>query len=145
MEKLVSEMAGKSVADVIAAGSTKLASVPSGGAAPAAAAAAAAPAAGGAPAKEEKKKEEPKVRREPPGGDPGLQVLGIDTHDGALTHSVPHCFTGGGGGGDGLLSVRLSNTPLPEAAERTRQSSLACNGTPMQWALSTHASRTGLA
>jgi ribosomal protein L12E/L44/L45/RPP1/RPP2 len=67
VEKLLSEMAGKSAADVIAAGSKKLASVPSGGAAPAGGAAAA-PAAGGAPAKEEKKKEEPKVRREPGGG-----------------------------------------------------------------------------
>ena len=66
VEKLLSELAGKSVADVIAAGSKKLASVPSGGAAaPSAGGAAAAPAAGGAPAKEEKKKEEAKVRREP--------------------------------------------------------------------------------
>jgi large subunit ribosomal protein LP2 len=64
VEKLLSEMAGKSAADVIAAGSKKLASVPSGGAAPAGGAAAA-PAAGGAPAKEEKKKkEEPKEEEE---------------------------------------------------------------------------------
>jgi len=59
LEKLVAELDGKNVADVIAEGQEKLASVPSGGAV------AAAPAAGGAaaggeeaPAAEEKKEEE---------------------------------------------------------------------------------------
>lgn len=59
LTKLISELEGKSLADLIAEGSAKLASVPSGGGG-----AAAAPAAGGAaPAdapKEEKKKEEEK-------------------------------------------------------------------------------------
>ncbi|WFD24194.1 hypothetical protein MEQU1_002891 [Malassezia equina] len=59
LDKLVAELDGKNVADVIAEGQEKLASVPSGGAV------AAAPAAGGAaaggeeaPAAEEKKEEE---------------------------------------------------------------------------------------
>lgn len=59
LDKLVAELDGKNVADVIAEGKEKLASVPSGGAV------AAAPAAGGAaggadeaPAAEEKKEEE---------------------------------------------------------------------------------------
>lgn len=79
VEKLLSELAGKSVADVIADGSKKLASVPSGGAAPAAggAAAAAAPAAGGAPAKEDKKKEEKKEEEEEEVRQD--QVLGIES------------------------------------------------------------------
>jgi len=59
-EKVVKELTGKKVNEVIAAGSAKLASVPSGGGA-AAPAASAAPAAAkaGSPAKESKKKEEP--------------------------------------------------------------------------------------
>ncbi|MBW0473737.1 hypothetical protein O181_013452 [Austropuccinia psidii MF-1] len=60
LAKLISELEGKSLADLIAEGSTKLASVPSGGGG----GAAAAPAAGGAAAaeapKEEAKKEEAK-------------------------------------------------------------------------------------
>jgi len=58
LDKLVSELEGKSIDEVIAAGSEKLASVPSGGAA---AAGGAAPAAAGGAAeekKEEKKEEE---------------------------------------------------------------------------------------
>ena len=64
IEKLLKEMAGKTVASVIAAGSAKLASVPSGGGGGGGGApAAAAPAAGGAAAKkEEPKKEEKKAR-----------------------------------------------------------------------------------
>ncbi|GAA6023139.1 hypothetical protein JCM10207_005738 [Rhodosporidiobolus poonsookiae] len=58
VEKLVSELSGKDLAEVIAAGSAKLASVPSGGAAPAAAAGAAA--GGAAEAAPEKAKEEEK-------------------------------------------------------------------------------------
>eukprot|EP00088_Acartia_fossae_P003136 TRINITY_DN11300_c1_g1_i1.p1 TRINITY_DN11300_c1_g1~~TRINITY_DN11300_c1_g1_i1.p1 ORF type:complete len:112 (-),score=67.13 TRINITY_DN11300_c1_g1_i1:216-551(-) len=59
LNKVVGELAGKSIDDIIAAGTGKLASMPSGGGAPAAGGAA--PAAGGgdaAPAAEEKKKEE---------------------------------------------------------------------------------------
>lgn len=58
-EKVVNELKGKNVEEVIAAGTKKLASVPSGGAA-AAAPAAGAPAAAAAPAakKEEEKKQE---------------------------------------------------------------------------------------
>ncbi|KAH7927829.1 ribosomal protein 60S [Leucogyrophana mollusca] len=62
LEKLISELEGKDVNALIAEGSAKLASVPSGGAV--SAGGAAAPAAGGAPAaaaeekKEEKKEEE---------------------------------------------------------------------------------------
>ncbi|KAL1411131.1 60S acidic ribosomal protein P2 [Vanrija albida] len=59
LEKLVSELEGKDVNELIVEGTSKLASVPSGGAAPAAAAGGAAAAAGGAdaPAAEEKKEE----------------------------------------------------------------------------------------
>ncbi|BGP15642.1 hypothetical protein JCM10213_004162 [Rhodosporidiobolus nylandii] len=58
VEKLISELSGKDLAEVIAAGSAKLASVPSGGAASAAPAAAAGGAA--AEAAPEKAKEEEK-------------------------------------------------------------------------------------
>ncbi|EFE38246.1 hypothetical protein TRV_07083 [Trichophyton verrucosum HKI 0517] len=61
VEKLLAELEGKDIQELIAEGSTKLASVPSGGAGGAAAAPAAGGAAGGdaaAPA-EEAKKEEP--------------------------------------------------------------------------------------
>ncbi|GAA5917414.1 hypothetical protein JCM6882_000853 [Rhodosporidiobolus microsporus] len=54
---LISELSGKDINEVIAAGSQKLASVPSGGAAPAAAAGGAA-AGGAAEEKAEEKKEE---------------------------------------------------------------------------------------
>ncbi|WOO81442.1 60S acidic ribosomal protein P2 [Vanrija pseudolonga] len=59
LTKLISELEGKDVNELIAEGTQKLASVPSGGAAPAAAAGGAAAAAGGAdaPAAEEKKEE----------------------------------------------------------------------------------------
>ena len=54
-EKVISELKGKSVDELVAAGTEKLASVPSGGAAaPAAAAAAPAAAAAAAPKKKEK-------------------------------------------------------------------------------------------
>ena len=59
LDKLVAELDGKNVADVIAEGQEKLSSVPSGGAVAAApAAGGAAPAGGDAPAAEEKKEEE---------------------------------------------------------------------------------------
>nr|ALS04704.1 60S acidic ribosomal protein P2 [Pseudodiaptomus poplesia]ALS04705.1 60S acidic ribosomal protein P2 [Pseudodiaptomus poplesia] len=58
LKLVVSQLAGKSVSDLMAEGIGKLASMPSGGGAAAPAAGGAAPAAGGAPAKEEKKKEE---------------------------------------------------------------------------------------
>ena len=65
LDKLISELDGKSIDELILAGSSKLASVPSGGgggggAAPAAAAASGG--GGGEAPKEEEKKEEPKVR-----------------------------------------------------------------------------------
>ena len=59
VEKLVSELKGKNVQDVIAEGSKKLASLPAAGAA------APAPAASSAPAKGEEKKEAPKKKEEP--------------------------------------------------------------------------------
>ncbi|KAF4611029.1 hypothetical protein D9613_006846 [Agrocybe pediades] len=63
LNTLISELQGKSTAELIAEGSSKLASVPSGGAG---GAAAAAPAAGGAaaPAAEEKKEEKVEEKEE---------------------------------------------------------------------------------
>jgi ribosomal protein L12E/L44/L45/RPP1/RPP2 len=63
IEQLLSELSGKDLAEVIAAGSSKLASVPSGGGGGGGSAPAAA-AGGAAPAKEEKKKEEEKEEPE---------------------------------------------------------------------------------
>jgi len=61
LDKLISELNGKSIDELIAAGSSKLASVPSGGGGGGGAAPAAAAASGGTAApKEEEKKEEPK-------------------------------------------------------------------------------------
>ncbi|WWC90952.1 60S acidic ribosomal protein P2 [Kwoniella dendrophila CBS 6074] len=59
LDKLISELEGKDINELIAEGSSKLASVPSGGAAPSASAggASAAAAGGDAPAAEEKKEE----------------------------------------------------------------------------------------
>ncbi|KAG7530769.1 hypothetical protein FFLO_04811 [Filobasidium floriforme] len=58
IEKLISELEGKDINELIAEGSSKLASVPSGGAAPAASSGGAAAAGGAAePAAEEKKEE----------------------------------------------------------------------------------------
>ncbi|KAJ3108844.1 60S acidic ribosomal protein P2 [Phlyctochytrium planicorne] len=62
LDKLISQLDGKDIAEVIAEGASKLSSLPSGGGA-APAAAAAAPAAGGA-AKEAPKKEEKKEEKE---------------------------------------------------------------------------------
>merc|ERR1711924_275058 len=57
MNKVISELSGKAIADVLAEGKEKLASVPSGGGAAPAAGAAAAGGAADAPAAEEKKAE----------------------------------------------------------------------------------------
>ncbi|KAF3072973.1 60s acidic ribosomal domain-containing protein [Trichoderma afarasin] len=61
LEKLISELSGKDVNELIAAGSEKLASVPSGGAGAAAAGGAAA---GGAAAAEEKAEEKEEEKEE---------------------------------------------------------------------------------
>ena len=61
LDKLLSELDGKSIDELIAAGSSKLASVPSGGGVGVGAAPAAAAAGDGGAPKEEEKKEEPKV------------------------------------------------------------------------------------
>lgn len=63
LETLIAELNGKDINELIATGSAKLASVPSGGAAAGGAAAAAA-AAGGAPAAEEKKEEKAEEKEE---------------------------------------------------------------------------------
>ncbi|KAI9759154.1 MAG: 60S acidic ribosomal protein P2 [Chaenotheca gracillima] len=59
LEKLLSELKGKDIQELISEGSSKLASVPSGGGGGAAPAAAAAGGAAAAPAAEEEKKDEP--------------------------------------------------------------------------------------
>ena len=65
VQQLLAELKGKDLAEVIATGSKKLASVPSGGAGGAAAAPAAAAAGGAAPAaKKEEKKEEKEEEEE---------------------------------------------------------------------------------
>ncbi|KAM8940083.1 large ribosomal subunit protein P2 isoform 2-T2 [Pelodytes ibericus] len=73
-EKVVTELNGKSIDEVIAQGSTKLASMPSGGAvAVAASAGSAAPAAAAAPAEE--KKEEKKDESEESDDDMGFGLF----------------------------------------------------------------------
>lgn len=70
-KKVVSELNGKSINDLIAKGSSKLASMPSGGAAPSAAvSSASAPAAGG---KKEESKKEPEPEEEE--GDMGFGLF----------------------------------------------------------------------
>lgn len=64
LETLISELKGKSIADLIAEGSSKLASVPSGGGGGAVAAAPAAGGAAAAPAAEEKKPEKEEEKEE---------------------------------------------------------------------------------
>ncbi|XP_028811503.1 large ribosomal subunit protein P2 isoform X2 [Denticeps clupeoides] len=76
MEKVISELSGKSVEDVIAQGYSKLASVPSGGAV--AVASSAAPSAGGAAAPAaaaEEKKEEKKDESEESDDDMGFGLF----------------------------------------------------------------------
>ncbi|PAA60616.1 hypothetical protein BOX15_Mlig024093g2, partial [Macrostomum lignano] len=69
--KLINEMKGKSIDEVIEAGQKKLASVPSGGGA----AAAAAPAAAAPPAAKEEKKEEKKEESESEEDDMGFGLF----------------------------------------------------------------------
>ncbi|KAL1965975.1 hypothetical protein VTN77DRAFT_4915 [Rasamsonia byssochlamydoides] len=73
LEKLISELEGKDIQELIAEGSTKLASVPAGGAAVAAAPAAAA--AGGAAAAEEKKEEKKEEKEEESDEDMGFGLF----------------------------------------------------------------------
>ncbi|EGR46222.1 hypothetical protein MKX07_004379 [Trichoderma sp. CBMAI-0711] len=70
LEKLISELSGKDINELIAAGSEKLASVPSGGAG-----AAAAPAAGGAAAAEEKAEEKKEEEKEESDEDMGFGLF----------------------------------------------------------------------
>ncbi|XP_055637743.1 60S acidic ribosomal protein P2 [Toxorhynchites rutilus septentrionalis] len=72
--KVVNELKGKSVEELIASGREKLSSMPAGGAAPAAGAAAAGGAAAAAPA-EEKKKEEKKEESESEDDDMGFGLF----------------------------------------------------------------------
>jgi len=74
LEKLLSELKGKDISELIAQGSAKLASVPSGGAG--GGAVAAAPAAGGAaPAAEEAKEEEKEEEKEESDEDMGFGLF----------------------------------------------------------------------
>ncbi|XP_055505660.1 ribosomal protein, large P2, like isoform X1 [Leucoraja erinacea] len=75
LNKVISELKGKNVGDVIAAGNAKLASVPSGGAVAVSAAGAAAPAAGAAAAATEDKKEEKKDESEESDDDMGFGLF----------------------------------------------------------------------
>ncbi|KAL2122416.1 hypothetical protein VTJ04DRAFT_2871 [Mycothermus thermophilus] len=74
LEKLLSELDGKDINQLIADGSAKLASVPSGGAAAAGGAAAGGAAAGGAAA-EEKKEEEKEEEKEESDEDMGFGLF----------------------------------------------------------------------
>ncbi|KAL8944973.1 MAG: hypothetical protein Q9211_000406 [Gyalolechia sp. 1 TL-2023] len=74
LDKLISELDGKDIQELIAEGSTKLASVPSGGGGGAAAPAAAA--GGGAAATEEKKPEKEPEPEEESDDDMGLDLFG---------------------------------------------------------------------
>ncbi|MEQ2203251.1 60S acidic ribosomal protein P2 [Xenoophorus captivus] len=77
LNKVVSELNGKDINEVMNSGLSKLASVPAGGAvaAPAAAAAGGAPGAGGAPAAAEEKKEEKKEESEESDEDMGFGLF----------------------------------------------------------------------
>lgn len=103
LSKLLSELNGKDVAELISEGSAKFASVPSGGAAASSAPAAAAGGAAEAP-KEEEKKEEEKVR--------------ISSSSFDISRFCAHyffTFTGGIRRRHGLRSLRLNalKPPLP--------------------------------
>ncbi|KAL8943529.1 MAG: hypothetical protein Q9216_000987 [Gyalolechia sp. 2 TL-2023] len=74
LDKLISELDGKDIQELIAEGSTKLASVPSGGGGGAAAPAAAA--GGGAAAAEDKKPEKEPEPEEESDDDMGLDLFG---------------------------------------------------------------------
>ncbi|XP_072282435.1 large ribosomal subunit protein P2-like [Pyxicephalus adspersus] len=73
IDKVISELGGKNVDDLISAGLSKLSSVPSGGAV--SAAPASAPAAGGAAAPAEKKEEEKKEESEESDEDMGFGLF----------------------------------------------------------------------
>ncbi|KAK1159748.1 60S acidic ribosomal protein P2-like [Huso huso] len=76
MDKVINELSGKKVEDVIAQGYSKLASVPAGGAAVAVASSGAAAGSGGAaPAKVEEKKEEKKDESEESDDDMGFGLF----------------------------------------------------------------------
>ncbi|XP_043827360.1 60S acidic ribosomal protein P2 isoform X2 [Dromiciops gliroides] len=76
MKKVIGELSGKNIEDVIAQGSSKLASMPSGGAvAVAASAGSAAPAAAGAAPAAEEKKEEKKEESEESDDDMGFGLF----------------------------------------------------------------------
>ncbi|XP_072493516.1 large ribosomal subunit protein P2 [Notamacropus eugenii] len=77
LKKVIGELSGKNIEDVIAQGSSKLASMPAGGAVTVAASAgSAAPAAGGpAPAAAEEKKEEKKEESEESDDDMGFGLF----------------------------------------------------------------------
>ncbi|KAG8563931.1 hypothetical protein GDO81_016258 [Engystomops pustulosus] len=75
-DKVISELKGKKIDDVIAQGNTKLASMPAGGAvAVSASAGSAAPAAGGSAAPAEEKKEEKKEESEESDEDMGFGLF----------------------------------------------------------------------
>ncbi|XP_053304610.1 60S acidic ribosomal protein P2 [Spea bombifrons] len=74
-EKVVGELNGKSIEEVIAQGNTKLASMPAGGAVAVAAAGSSAPASGGAAAPAEEKKEEKKEESEESDDDMGFGLF----------------------------------------------------------------------
>ncbi|XP_020835010.1 large ribosomal subunit protein P2 isoform X2 [Phascolarctos cinereus] len=76
LKKVISELSGKNIEDVIAQGSSKLASMPAAGAvAVAASAGSAAPAAGGAAPAAEEKKEEKKEESEESDDDMGFGLF----------------------------------------------------------------------
>ncbi|XP_006028665.1 large ribosomal subunit protein P2 [Alligator mississippiensis] len=76
VNKVISELNGKNIEDVIAQGNSKLASMPAGGAvAVAAGAGSAAPAGGAAPAAAEEKKEEKKEESEESDDDMGFGLF----------------------------------------------------------------------
>ncbi|KAK6636599.1 60S acidic ribosomal protein P2 [Polyplax serrata] len=76
LKKVLSELGGKNIEDIITKGKEKLASIPSGGAPVAAAApGAGAPAAAGSPAKKEEKKEAKKEEPEESDDDMGFGLF----------------------------------------------------------------------
>ncbi|KAK4943996.1 60S acidic ribosomal protein P2 [Elasticomyces elasticus] len=75
LEKLIEELKGKDINELIAEGSTKLASVPSGGAGGAAAPAAGGAAAGGEAAAEEEKEPEKEAEKEESDEDMGFGLF----------------------------------------------------------------------
>jgi large subunit ribosomal protein LP2 len=103
LEKLISELEGKNINDLIAEGQEKLASVPSGGAAPAAAAGGAAAASSGAAAAEEKKEEKEEEKEESDDGEFSCMTFIACFENVSHIHTFTHRH--------GLRSVRLSASP----------------------------------